>query len=380
MAKTKRRDKSRVVLRTGESQRADGTYHYSWTDANRKRRYVYAKTLDELRYKEEQIEKDKKDGIKAEARYTTLNDMYELWRDLKRGLKNNTFENKPATIDNIHTVLHQILDMAVDDDYLRNNPSNNVLKELKQSHCFQTEKRRALTRPEQELFLSYLKNTPSASLWYPIFAVLVGTGLRVGEATGLRWCDIDLDEGIINVNHTLVYYDHRTDGSKRGCYFNINTTKTPAGKRQVPMLDFVKEAFLMEKERQELLDIHCEAVVDGYTDFIFLNRFGQPQHQATLNKAIRRIIRDCNDEQFLKDENAKVLLPHFSCHSLRHTFTTRMCEAGVNVKVIQDTLGHKDISTTLNIYTDVTKELRRSEFEGLDSYFKNEYNKANEVL
>lgn len=142
------------------------------------------------------------------------------------------------------------------------------------------------------------------------------------------------------------------------------------------MLDFVKEAFLMEKERQELLDIHCEAVVDGYTDFIFLNRFGQPQHQATLNKAIRRIIRDCNDEQLLKDENAKVLLPHFSCHSLRHTFTTRMCEAGVNVKVIQDTLGHKDISTTLNIYTDVTKELRRSEFEGLDSYFKNEYNKA----
>ena len=99
-----------------------------------------------------------------------------------------------------------------------------------------------------------------------------------------------------------------------------------------------------------------------------------------INKAIRRIIRDCNDEQFLKDENAKVLLPHFSCHSLRHTFTTRMCEAGVNVKVIQDTLGHKDISTTLNIYTDVTKELRRSEFEGLDSYFKNEYNKANEVL
>lgn len=392
---------------------------YSWTDANRKRRYVYAKTLDELRYKEEQIDKDKKDGIKAEARYTTLNDMYELWKDLKRGLKNNTFENykymyetfvrhqigsrtvsslkktdikrfynyladerhlKPATIDNIHTVLHQILDMAVDDDYLRNNPSNNVLKELKQSHCFQTEKRRALTRPEQELFLSYLKNTPSASLWYPIFAVLIGTGLRVGEATGLRWCDIDLDEGVINVNHTLVYYDHRTDGSKRGCYFNINTTKTPAGKRQVPMLDFVKEAFLMEKERQELLDIHCEAVIDGYTDFIFLNRFGQPQHQATLNKAIRRIIRDCNDEQLLKNENAEVLLPHFSCHSLRHTFTTRMCEAGVNVKVIQDTLGHKDISTTLNIYTDVTKELRKSEFEGLDSYFKNEYNKANELL
>lgn len=54
---------------------------------------------------------------------------------------------------------------------------------------------------------------------------------------------------------------------------------------------------------------------------------------------------------------------------MRHTFTTRMCEAGVNIKVMQDTLGHADISTTLNIYADVTKELKKEEFEGLDSYF-----------
>ena len=74
-------------------------------------------------------------------------------------------------------------------------------------------------------------------------------------------------------------------------------------------------------------------------------------------------------KQFLENDNPEVLLPHFSCHSLRHTFTTRMCEAGVNVKVIQDALGHKDVSTTLNIYTDVTKELRKSEFEGLELQF-----------
>ena len=92
----------------------------------------------------------------------------------------------------------------------------------------------------------------------------------------------------------------------------------------------------------------------------------QAQHQATLNKAIRRIIRDCNDEQFLHSDEPDVLLPHFSCHSLRHTFTTRM----LNIEVIQDALGHTDISTTLNIYTDVTKELKTSEFKGLDNYFK----------
>ena len=132
------------------------------------------------------------------------------------------------------------------------------------------------------------------------------------------------------------------------------------------MLDFVKEAFIMEREYQDMLGIQCEVTIDGYTDFIFVNRDGNTQHQANLNKAIRRIIRDCNDEELLKDENTSLLLPHFSCHSLRHTFTTRMCEAGVNVKVIQDALGHQDISTTLNIYADVTKELKKSEFEGLD--------------
>ena len=69
MARPKRKDKTRTVLRTGELQRSDGSYQYSWTDENHKRRYVYSKTLEALRIKEEAIEKDKSDGIKAEARY-----------------------------------------------------------------------------------------------------------------------------------------------------------------------------------------------------------------------------------------------------------------------------------------------------------------------
>ena len=406
---TKRKDKDRIVLKKGESQRPNGTYDYRWTGRDGKRHVVYAKTLEELRAKEAEIEKDKHDGIKAEARYVTINDLFELWCQLKRGLKDNTFQNykymynmfvrpnlgkarvstvkktdvkrfynmladerglQASTIDSVHTVLHQVLDMAVDDAYLRVNPSNNVLKELKQSHAFKTEKRRGLTMPEQELLLDYLQRNHTYSHWYPIIAVMVGTGLRVGEVTGLRWCDIDLDEGIIDVNHTLVYYDHRNSEGKKGCYFNINTPKTKAGVRQVPMLDFVKEAFIQERDYQRANDIQCLVTIDGYTDFIFVNRFGNTQHQGTLNKAIRRIIRDCNDEVLLKEEDDPVLLPHFSCHSLRHTFTTRMCEAGVNVKVIQDVLGHADISTTLNIYADVTKELKKNEFVGLDMYFK----------
>ena len=405
----KRKDKDRIVLKAGESQRPNGTYDYRWTGRDGKRHAVYAKTLEELREKEAQIENDRFDGIKAEARHVTLNEMFTLWCQVKRGLKNNTFENykymynifvwptfgksristlkksdvkrfynqlvddrqiKASTMENIHTVLHQVLQMAVDDNYIRSNPSDGVLKELNQSHVFKTEKRRGLTKPEQELLLDYLKNHQIYNHWYPIFAVMVGTGLRVGEVAGLRWCDIDLEEEIIDINHTLVYYDHRDPSSKQGCYFNVHTPKTENSKRQVPMLGFVKEAFLMEREHQKSMGIECRVTIDGYTDFIFLNRDGGTFYQGTLNKTIRRIIRDCNDEVLQKGEEDPVLLPHFSCHSLRHTFTTRMCEAGVNIKVIQDALGHADISTTLNIYADVTKDLKKKEFAGLDAYFQ----------
>lgn len=173
---------------------------------------------------------------------------------------------------------------------------------------------------------------------------------------------------------SLVHQDNKVDDIKIASATigkHLWGTVTIGSKGQIVIPKAARETFEHEKQKQEDLGLHCEVTIDGYTDFIFINRFGQAQHQATLNKAIRRIIRDCNDEQFLHSDEPDVLLPHFSCHSLRHTFTTRMCEAGVNIKVIQDTLGHKDITTTLNIYTDVTKELKRTEFDGLDKYFNN---------
>lgn len=172
---------------------------------------------------------------------------------------------------------------------------------------------------------------------------------------------------------SLVHQDNKVDDIKIApapIGKHLWGTVTIGSKGQIVIPKAARETFEHEKQKQEDLGLHCEVTIDGYTDFIFINRFGQAQHQATLNKAIRRIIRDCNDEQFLHSDEPDVLLPYFSCHSLRHTFTTRMCEAGVNIKVIQDALGHSDISTTLNIYADVTKEMKAEEFKGLDSYFK----------
>lgn len=90
---SRRLDKNRLTLRKGETQRKDGTYDFRWTSADGKRHSVYAATLQELREKEEEIIRDKQDGIKTEIRRTTVNDVFELWCDLKRGLKHNTFTN-----------------------------------------------------------------------------------------------------------------------------------------------------------------------------------------------------------------------------------------------------------------------------------------------
>lgn len=404
----RRLDKSRITLRKGETQRQDGIYDYRWTSPDGKRHSIYASTLEELRAKEGQITVDAHDGIKTETRMVTVNEMFDLRCDLKRGIKDNTFQNykymynlfirpnfgkmritmvkktdvkrfyntladgkilKVSTIDTLHNILHQVFDMALNDNYIRLNPTDNMLKELKKAHNFSVEKRKALTIPEQELFMRFLKESTQYNHWYPIFAVMLGTGMRVGEHTGLRWCDIDFDEDLISVNHTLVFYNH---GDNKGCTFSINTPKTEAGNRTIPILPSVKEALQMERKMQQEFDVKCSVSIDGYSDFIFVNRFGATQHQGTLNKAIKRIIRDCNDEVLLKSkEKDPVLLPPFSCHSLRHTFTTRAVESGMNVKVLQEVLGHKDISTTLNIYTDVTKDTKKKEVSTLGNYFEN---------
>ena len=92
-----------------------------------------------------------------------------------------------------------------------------------------------------------------------------------------------------------------------------------------------------------------------------------------MNKAIKRICRDCNDQVLLEQgiESNPVLLPNFSCHILRHTFATRLCESGINIKVIQDVLGHVDVSTTMDIYVDVMNETKKRELANFDGYMAN---------
>ena len=269
----------------------------------------------------------------------------------------------------IHTIIHPIFTLAVRDNYIRINPATGAMAEIKKSHNWEKPKRHALTIAEQTAFIDYMRNHKVYNHWLPLFTVLLGTGCRIGEAIGLRWEDCDFDEGIISINHNMVYRKYEEDEKAR---FHIVTPKTSAGVRIVPMLSEVKAALQAEWETQKIVGFN-ESVVDGYTGFIFQNRYGDPLSPHSVNRAIDRICAAyIEDETVLADQEGRdpVLIRHFSAHNLRHTFCMRFCENERNIKVIQEIMGHADIETTMNIYAEATKEKKKESFSNLEGKIK----------
>ena len=132
----------------------------------------------------------------------------------------------------------------------------------------------------------------------------------------------------------MSYYPRREDTYK--CEFRVSLPKTEAGIRVLPMMQKVYEALKGEYDRQ-MEEGFSEAVVDGMTGFIFTNRFDTIHNPQAVNRAIKRIYEAHNAEEIVKAKNEHrepVIIPHFSCHHLRHTFCTRFCENETNVNTI----------------------------------------------
>ena len=241
----KRKDKNGYVLRRGECVRADGRYSYSYVDNEKKRHVVYAKNIVELREKEKEILRDRDDGIDAGmARRMTLNDLYDRYISQKFNLKETTLAGyiyyynsyvrdtfgqrkivdikysdikkfyyslmeerglAATSVEHVHTQLHPAFALAVREDIIRKNPSDDVMNEIKKSKLWVKPKRHALTIPQQKAFVNFIETAPEFKGWYPIIIILLGTGMRIGECLGLRWEDVDfenekalVDDGLID--------------------------------------------------------------------------------------------------------------------------------------------------------------------------------------
>ena len=413
-----RKDSKNRILRNGEYQRKDGRYMYRYVGSDGKNHFVYSWTLTTtdrttknrqaglcLRELELEIEKDLQDGINTiSANKITLDSFFDEYMSQRKELRTSTrnhykyfydtyiskelgkrkitdikysdvkrFYNllfytkslKPNTMELINNILHPIFKLAVKDGYIRTNPANGVLAEIKKGNNWDKEKRHALTIPQQNAFINFLKSDEKYSRWKLLFLVCLGTGCRIGELLSLTWENCDFSNSIIKIKHTLVYVANEQTGERE---FHITTPKTNSSIREIPMFNFVKELLLEEKLRQ-MREGFNTSVIDGVSGFVFSNKNNKVHYPCNVNKAIDRLIEKYNSEEIQKAEQEKrepLLLPHFSVHNLRHTFCTRMCENESNIKVIQEIMGHSSISTKMDIYNEATREKKRETFAALE--------------
>lgn len=409
-----RRDSKNRKLNKGEYQKADGRYAYRYVDSDGTARWVYSWRLTAtdsvpkgksctkcLRDLEVEIAQKLASGERVyTADVPTLNDLFEGYifvRDRLRDTTKNSYRSlwrtnvenpigkrrvdeikysdiikflsaltrkglKPSTVKAIWNLIRPALDLAVRDDIIRKNPADGVLGQIFESGKIKKEKRHSLTIAQQNAFLSFLRDTPRYRRRYRLFIFLLGTGCRIGEARGLTWSDCDFEQGLITIRRQLSYY--RAEGES-GLREHIVEPKTDNGIRVVPMFSEVREALL-----EEMADQRSETkTVDGVSGLIFQTKKGGCLDAANVDRAIDSIIRRYNAAEELKaksEERAPEFLPHFSVHNLRHTFCTRLCENETNLKVIQEVMGHADISMTMNVYNEVMEETRAKSFAELE--------------
>ena len=400
-----RKDNRGRRLKKGEIVRkSDGRFCFSYSDALGRRRYIYDRDLLSLREKEEEIQRDLLDGLDLYQRKTaTLNATFDRYMKTKYGLRGssekgyyymydhfvrNTIGGKLissfkfsdimqfylkllkeddielATLDNVHCLLHPTFQMAVRDGLLRLNPTEGVMREIKKSKYWVENKRKALTIDQQTKFMDFVRSNREYTGWLPIITILLGTGLRIGEALGLLWTDIDFENRTLSVERAM---NDRPDGDGI-CRKRIQSPKTKAAYRDIPLVSEVVDAFLAEYELQKWLGF-CEEEIDGYSGFVFSNSAHMVYVPGAINRALHQIVTDYNN---LEDINAKQEhrepdhLPYFSCHVLRHTFCSRLCENEPNPKIAQEIMGHSDIQTTLDVYTEIDKSVKKKHMLSLE--------------
>lgn len=414
----KRKDSKGRILRNGEVQRPDGKYMFRYTDLSGKRQTLYSWKLVStdkvpegkrcgaaLRDMIQVVQKDMLDDIRtSESTTVTVDDLFRSFMDMRVDLKETTrctyiglYEKhvsgvighrtlrsvrssdvqkmytemickvglKPGTVEKINSFMYQMFESAVMDNFIRTNPAWNAFRNVRKLYNMESERRAALTEEEQRILIRFVYTSKHFQRWAPLITVLLGTGMRIGEALGLRWEDCDFEKNIISVNHILLYKEREEDGKYE---YRISDPKTKAGKRLIPMISDVKNTLLKIKKVKRPKG-EKKFVVDGYKNFIFLNSNGKVFTPGAAFDALKRIVNAYNrDEYFLAEEEDRepVFLPNFSAHILRHTFCTRYSENETNVKLIQDIMGHQNFSTTMDVYTDATTVKKQSSIQSLE--------------
>ena len=231
--------------------------------------------------------------------------------------------------------------MAIEDDYVRKNPFDFQLSEVIEDD---SESRQALSEEQEEHLLTFLQQDTVYQKYYDDILILLKTGLRISELCGLTARDLDFENHTINIDHQLIKL-------KRN--YIVQPPKSENGVRQIPMSDEVYQSLkniLKHRRKQKELEI------DGYKDFLFINRNGNPNVAVNYEAVFRKLVNKYNSKH-------EEQLPRITPHVMRHTFCTRLANAGMNPKALQYVMGHSNITITLNLYAHASLETVKAELQ-----------------
>ncbi|KIL72347.1 Phage integrase [Bacillus badius] len=258
----------------------------------------------------------------------------------KRGYAQNT-------IDGAHRTGRMIFKKAVELEILKKDPTEYTQVPKQQMTIEELEGRRHLPnyleKDELKHFL-YMAKKLGLDQDYPLFILMAYTGLRAGELCALKWRDIDFEEQAISISKT---YYNPTNNRKE---YKLLPPKTPAAVRIIDIDETVINELSKHKLGQKQTIMKYRDIYHD-EDFVFASIDqelpGYPLYIKKIENRMRRLLKNAE------------LNPELTPHSLRHTHTSLLAQAGVSLPQIMERLGHKDEDTTKNVYLHVTKEMKK---------------------
>lgn len=243
-----------------------------------------------------------------------------------------------SSIDTAYETINAAMREALNRGYIDFNPCEFIMKPRTKHR---TERVRAFKVSEQKKFIEVLEKDKKL-VYRNQFIIAMFTGMRIGEVNALSVEDIDFDNNMIYIRHTI-------SKDIKGNPIIQDTPKTEAGRRAVPMNKNVREALI-------------NAIGDKESGYIF-TRWRKPIDTSKINMAFKYLV----EKYQIVDTKT---FGKITTHSLRHTFATRCIESGMPPKVLQGLLGHTDISITMNTYCDLTDDFKQENAEKTFSYFE----------
>lgn len=340
----------------------------------------YGKTEKEVRekyrlWKEQYADKN----IKKEL--ITLNDVAEAWlQSIKKHVKSTTFDGYEYFVDGVlkkktgfdlgnmqiqqiterqvqkyidyladniakssikkdKALLHQVFKYAKKTGIISDNPVENVkipiddnISVKAKEHVFISTNDRLKLEEEECRIWSNGKRVYGNNAKMVIF--LLHTGLRFGEMTALKWKNVNLDEKDIFVIENSPIIKNRDKGAATKYKIDRTSTKRKSSERHVPL----------SNKAIEILNYFQENYPHGNDDYVFVSENGTPANRRNVARCLSGMLKSADCE-----------IQDASPHDLRHSFGSELIKNGIDIKIVSELMGHKDVQTTYNIYIHILK-------------------------